>query len=116
MKPGSEWRIQVVVVGFFTAVVLFIVGYKLLKGPHPQVKPLPVSATVELPITASPVLIAPRPVLDDCPSGIEVSFRRIGGKLIVEMLLDELESQIHTKMLCHIGNQLRLADYAERRK
>jgi len=63
----------------------------------------------------------PRPVLDDCPPGIEVSFVVVDGKMIIQMPFDDLETQIRAKMLCHIGNEFKLQDYvnrlyAERRK
>ena len=52
-----------------------------------------------------------RPSLEDCPPGIEVSYRVIDGKPVVEMPLDELESQIHAKGLCQAVNQMKLLEH-----
>jgi len=125
MKLESKSKIQGTIIAFLALMVVGLVAYQATK-PVPRVAE-PVSAPVAVihgekvepptvPLALSspdPIPAIPRPILDDCPPGIEVSYRVVDGKMIVDMPFDELESQIRAKVLCHIGNQIKLVDYIE---
>ena len=82
-----------------------------------QTVPTPVAVVhgepVEPPAMPNLSRLAARPGLEDCPAGVEVSYRIVDGRPVVTMPLDELESQIRARALCHTGNQLKLLDYIE---